>query len=129
MVKIDLIYNSEYVFCIDSYYDKSSLCKFKLHYTMTPYNTYTILEETNNISSNKYFANNLTKSILLNNIPINDVEVLKHNNILHYSHEMSRKYEPKTDKSHIIILHEFKLASFETLILMFKFNIKHVIDN
>ena len=83
MVKIDLIYNSEYVFCIDSYYDDSSLCKFKLHYTMTPYNTYTILEETNNISSNKYFANNLTKSILLNNNPIGDVEVLKHNDIKH----------------------------------------------
>ena len=126
MNKFDLIYNSEYILAIDVYYHNSPKCKIKIHYSFIPNDNYTLLEESNNTSTTKYLAYNLSKSYFLNDMELFNVEVLKNNHIIDYKHETISKYNLKTDMSNIIILHEFKLASYEILRIIFKFDIKHV---
>jgi hypothetical protein len=130
MNKLDLIYNSDYVFCIDVYYPNSPKCKLKIHYSNVPVgisSNYTeTLEECLNDKITKYVVHNLAKSITLNDVELTNVEVLKNTHIIDYKHETLSNYNFKTDISKVIILHEFKLASYEYLRIVYKFDIKHV---
>ncbi len=108
-----MIYDGEYVFCINVYYKDKPECKIKICYVSTPLKSHILLEELTNMGNVKYITNNLEKSITFNNSGTFDMETLKNYYIQSYNHETTNVYDFTINGSRVSITHTFMLIPIE----------------
>jgi hypothetical protein len=115
MDKFQLIYDGEYVFCVNVYYKDRPECKIKVCYVATPLKDCILLEEVTSMYSVKYITHNLEKTITLDNNGMFNLEDLKNYTILRYNHKMTSDYDFNINATRIAITHTFTVVPIATI--------------
>ena len=111
MDTFQLIYDGEYVFCINIYYKDSPECKIKICYVITPLKDCILLEEITNMGTFKHRAHNLEKTISFDNNGEFELEILKKYKIMDYNYSINSRYDFVFNACNVVITHIFLLVS------------------